>query len=131
MYIAIDGDSVGTRLQQYILEERLDELKQFSESIKNTLSRFCRFLEDQGGVVYMSGGDNLFGRCTEEGVLAMAEYVEQENKKQQICYSLAAGDSTQDVYLGLNYAKCSRIHYIRVDRDKEKVTFRNIRQQQH
>ena len=51
-------------------------------------ARICRFLEDQGGVVYMSGGDNLFGRCTEEGVLAMAEYVEQENKKQQICYSL-------------------------------------------
>ena len=28
MYIAIDGDSVGTRLQQYILEERLDELNE-------------------------------------------------------------------------------------------------------
>ena len=65
MYIAIDGDSVGTILNKYILEEILYELKQFSESIKNTLSRFCRFLEDQGGVVYMSCGYNLFGRCTE------------------------------------------------------------------
>lgn len=56
MYIAIDGDSVGIRLQQLILEERLEELKSFSNSIHDTLFSFVEVLEKHGAVVYMHGG---------------------------------------------------------------------------
>ena len=55
MYIAIDGDSVGIRLQQLILEERLEELKSFSNSIHDTLLSFVRILEKHSAVVYMTG----------------------------------------------------------------------------
>lgn len=64
MYIAIDGESIGTRLQQFILEEKLDELKCFSNSIKDTLSQFVQILEKHGGIVYMDGGDNIFAECS-------------------------------------------------------------------
>ena len=75
MYIAIDGDSVGIRLQQLILEERLEELKSFSNSIHDTLLSFVRILEKHGAVVYMHGGDNIFAKCTRECAQIVSEYV--------------------------------------------------------
>lgn len=126
MYIAIDGDSVGTRLQQLILEERLEELRCFSNLIKDTLLRFTQFLEQHGGVIYMSGGDNIFAECTRECAQIVAEYVSMENEKKQICYSVAIGESTQDTYLGLNYAKSSKTHYIEVIREGKQLVFRPL-----
>lgn len=126
MYIAIDGDSVGTRLQQFILEEKLQELKYFSNSIKDTLIRFTQILEKHGGIVYMNGGDNIFAECTRECAQIMAEYVSIENKRNQICYSLAIGENPQDAYIGLNYAKSSKIHYIEVIRKGRKMMFRRV-----
>ncbi len=126
MYIAIDGDSVGTRLQQLKLEEKLDELKYFSDSIKDTLFRFTQILENHGSVVYMSGGDNIFAECSRECAQIVAEYVYRENEKNWICYSLAIGESTQDTYIGLNYAKSSKIHYIEVIREGKEIIFSQV-----
>lgn len=114
MYIAIDGDAVGAKLEQFILREALEELKIFSQSIKDTLSRFVRVLKENGATVYMSGGDNIFAACTKECALLVAEFVERENKNGPICYSLSIGENIQDTYLGLKFAKCSKLHYIKV-----------------
>jgi len=126
MYIAIDGDSVGTRLQQLILEEKLNELKYFSNSIKDAILRFTAILENYGSIIYMSGGDNIFAECTRECAQVVAEYVYMENEKKQICYSLAIGENTQDTYIGLNYAKSSKIHYIEVFREGKKIIFQRV-----
>lgn len=126
MYIAIDGDSVGTRLEQFILEGRLEELKIFSNSIHDTLFCFVRILEKHGGVVYMNGGDNIFAECSRECAQIVAEYVACENKKNQICYSLAIGENTQDTYIGLNYAKSSKKRYIEVVRKGTEMVFQRI-----
>lgn len=126
MYIAIDGDSVGIRLQQLILEERLEELKAFSNSIHDTLLSFVRILEKHGAVVYMHGGDNIFAKCTRECAQIVSEYVAVENKRNRICYSLAIGKNTQDTYMGLQYAKSSKHHYIEVVREGEKILFRDV-----
>lgn len=126
MYIAIDGDSVGMRLQQFILEEKLEELKCFSNSIKDTLFRFTQVLEKCGSVIYMNGGDNIFAECTKECAYIIAEYVYMENQKKQICYSLAVGENTQDTYIGLNYAKSSKLHYVEVVREEERIIFRQL-----
>lgn len=126
MYIAIDGNSVGARLQQLILEEKLDELTQFSHSIKDTLSRFAQIIETHGGIVYMNGGDNLFAACTRECAQIIAEYVAMENQKNPVCYSLAVGEHTQDTYIGLKYAKSSNMHYIEVTQDGGKMVFRRM-----
>ncbi len=126
MYIAIDGDSVGTRLQQLILEEKLEELRCFSNSVKDTLFRFVQVLEKHGGIVYMDGGDNVFAECNRECAQIVAEYVSVENKRNRICYSLAIGENTQDTYIGLKYAKSSKIHYIEVVRKGTKMKFQPV-----
>lgn len=126
MYIAIDGDSVGKRLQQLILDEKLNELKIFSNSINDTLSRFVQLLEKHNGVIYLNGGDNIFAECTRECAQIVAEYVHTENRKSQICYSVAIGENTQDTYIGLNYAKSGKIRYIEVVREGKKITFQGI-----
>lgn len=126
MYIAIDGDSVGARLQQLILEEKLDELKCFSESIKETLFRFAQLLEENGGTIYMNGGDNIFAECTRSCAQIVAEYVRVENEKRLVYFSLAIAENTQDTYIGLNYAKSSRLHYIEVVRTEKQIIFQHM-----
>lgn len=126
MYIAIDGDSVGKRLQQLILDEKLDELKSFSNSINDTVSRFAQLLEKHGAVIYLNGGDNIFAECTRECAQIVAEYVHTENEKKQICYSVAIGENTQDAYIGLNYAKSGRVRYIEVVREGKNIAFQKI-----
>lgn len=124
MYIAIDGDSVGARLQLLILEEKLEELRNFSESIKDALFRFTQCIEKHGGVVYMNGGDNIFAECTRECAQSVAEYVHMENEKGPVCYSLAIAGNAQDTYIGLNYAKSSKLHYVEVVREDKEAFFR-------
>lgn len=95
-------------------KKALEELKIFSQSIKDTLSKFVQILEENGAVVYMSGGDNIFAACTKECASLVAKFIERENKNGSICYSLSIGESIQDTYLGLKFAKCSKLHYIEV-----------------
>ena len=126
MYIAIDGDSVGTRLQQLILEEKLEELRHFSETIKDTIFRFVQCIEEHGGVIYMNGGDNIFAECTRRCAQIVAEYVRVENEKELIHFSLAIAENTQDAYIGLNYAKSSKLHYIEVVRKEKQIMFQHV-----
>lgn len=79
----------GTRLQQLILEEKLEELRYFSESIKDTLLQFVQCIEKHGGVVYMNGGDNIFATCSRDCAQIVTEYVHMENIRGSVCYSLA------------------------------------------
>ncbi|MCD8083345.1 MAG: mCpol domain-containing protein [Clostridiales bacterium] len=126
MYIAIDGDSVGVQLQRLILEERLEELKGFSASIQQTLKNFVNVIEHNGGIVYMSGGDNIFAEGNEVCIQAVVQAVQKENEKQRLYYSMAIGNSTQDAYLGLKYAKSCKIRYIRVIRNQYHIEFRKL-----
>lgn len=126
MYIAIDGDFIGARLQQLILEGKLDELKCFSESIKEALLRFAQLLEENGGIIYMNGGDNIFAECTRSCAQIVAEYVRAENEKNLIHFSLAVAENTQDAYIGLNYSKSSRFHYIEVIRTEKQIMFQHM-----
>lgn len=126
MYIAIDGDFIGARLQQLILEEKLDELKCFSESIKEYLLRFTQLLEENGGIIYMNGGDNIFAECTRNCAQIVAEYIRVENEKGLVHFSLAIAENTQDAYIGLNYAKSSRLHYVEVVRTEKQIMFQHI-----
>ena len=123
MFIAIDGDSVGSRLQQLILEEKLEELQSFSESIKDTMFRFVQCIEQHGGVVYMNGGDNILAECTRNCAQIVAECVHMENEKGLVNYSLAIAGNAQDTYIGLNYAKSSKLHYIEVVREDKEAIF--------
>ena len=124
MYISIDGDSVGTRLQQLILEEKLEELRHFSESIKDTIFRFVQCIEEHDGVIYMNGGDNIFAECTRNCAQIVAESVCMENRKGFVYYSLAVAENVRDTYIGLKYAKSSKLHYIEVVREDKEVIFR-------
>ena len=126
MYIAIDGESVGKRIQQLILEERLEELRNFSDSITDTLFRFVELLEKYNSIIHMNGGDNIFAECTRECAQIVARYVYEENEKKQLFYSLAIGENPQDTYIGLNYAKSSKLHYVEVVRNGKQITFQKL-----
>lgn len=127
MYIAIDGDSVGVRLQQFILDEKLNELRVFSETIKKTLDNLVVIIENNGGTVYMSGGDNIFAEGDEKCIMETLKALKKINMDSPINYSMAAGATTRDTYLALKYAKGSKKHYIKVIiTDEKELSFQDI-----
>ena len=121
MFIAIDGDAVGKKLQQYILSGDLSGLRVFSDSIKHDMIVFSSIIEKEKGTVYMVGGDNIFAQGDANCARIILKQIEQVNVaegKDRVQYSLAIGDSTQDAYIGLNYAKGCKHRYIKVNRNK-------------
>lgn len=105
MFLSIDGDRIGKILEQYILDEKLEELSYFSKNIKKDINDFVNIIEQNGGYVYMDGGDNLFASIENDYIDKIVKYVKEKNIRNQYTFSIGLGSSISDTYLALKYAK--------------------------
>lgn len=105
MFLSIDGDRIGKILEQYILDENLEKLSEFSKSIKNDVNNFVDIIKKNNGYVYMDGGDNLFASIEDTYVEIITTYVKEKNKTNQYTFSIGFGKNVSDTYLALKYAK--------------------------
>lgn len=105
MFLSIDGDRIGKILEQYILDEKLEELSYFSKNIKKDVNDFVDIIEENDGHVYMDGGDNLFASIENDYIDKIVKYVKEKNMKNQYTFSIGLGSSVSDTYLALKYAK--------------------------
>ena len=81
MFLSIDGDRIGKILEQYILDEKLEELSYFSKNIKKDVNDFVDIIEENDGHVYMDGGDNLFASIENDYIDKIVKYVKEKNMK--------------------------------------------------
>lgn len=71
MIIAIDGDNVGQILELYILDEQIQELENFSHSLRNRfkwlVNELCNLLDAK---IHLLGGDSILASCeyTQEAI---------------------------------------------------------------
>lgn len=105
MFVSIDGDRIGKILEQYILNEQLKELSDFSKSIKKDISDFVEIIQKNGGEIYMDGGDNLFAFIENDYINNIVKYVKKKNINNKYTFSIGVGNSVSDTYLALKYAK--------------------------
>lgn len=127
MFLSIDGDRIGKILEQYILDEKLEELSYFSKNIKKDVTDFVHIIEQNGGHVYMDGGDNLFASIENDYIDKVVEYVKEKNMRNQYTFSIGLGSSISDTYLALKYAKSNGFKgkcILLVRNDSNKVEFR-------
>ena len=110
LYIAVDGDDIGNRLEYLMLTNNLEELTSFSESFRQSLRWLGKCIEDDlGAEIVFSGGDNLLAITTATDVpidkldAIRHKFAERTGKS----LSAGIGKSARQAYVALKLAKAS------------------------
>lgn len=106
LFISIDGNSIGKRLEQYILSEQFDALKSFSNRVSTAVSDMSHHIIEIGGTVLMSGGDNLLATVPKDKYNLLKCFFDgiQSN---EIHFAMGVGHNARASFLALKYAKAS------------------------
>lgn len=105
LFIAIDGNSTGRILENYIFNSKLEELSVFSNSVKRRINTLEEKIIDLNGTVIMCGGDNILAFISSEQIKGIIQCV--YSLSDELTFSIGIGKEPIDCYLALKYAKCS------------------------
>lgn len=116
LYLAVDGDNVGSRLEYYVLINDTDTLTAFSNIFNSTMKWFeNQLVTNFEATIIFYGGDNLLACINAEKY--SAKYLEKLKskfaEKTKSTLSIGLGESPQKAYFALKYAKTSGKNSIR------------------
>ena len=109
MYIAIDGDEVGKRLEYLIFCNNVENIVTYSKLIAAELIRISSYLKKLNYEIIFSGGDSILAVTAGESNVDLR--ILNENG---ITWSVGIGDSPSHAALALKKAKAlgrSRIEF--------------------
>ncbi len=114
MYLAIDGDDVGHRLEYLMLINERETITEFSKTFKSAMIWLeNKLVHDFGATVVFSGGDNLLAYLNflpVEAVEALRiEFAERANST----LSIGLGENPREAYFALKLAKTSGKNCVR------------------
>lgn len=101
LYLAIDGDQVGKRLEQLILVSDISSVVTLSNAITNQFSELQQLLEEAGLEITLAAGDMLIGFGESNKVRQASRLL----KSTTVSLSAGVGRDIRAAYLALRYAK--------------------------
>lgn len=104
VFIAVDGDDVGSRLECLILEGNENGLREYCDRVATAFESLSRLLRDDGAVVLVQGGDTLLAKAPDMTPARAAELL----RGCLVPVSAGIGSTLPSAYLALRYAKCGR-----------------------
>lgn len=104
VFVSIDGNNIGKRLERYILSERFDDLKSFSDRVSSAVSELSRFVVGLGGTVFMSGGDNLLATVPANERHFLKRFFDGVQSRD-VSFAMGIGRNARASFLALKYAK--------------------------
>lgn len=107
VYISIDGNNIGKIIEYYILENKLEELSDFSRKLSFTTGFICKEILRLGGKIIMAGGDNILA-CISIDALNEITKITADNSDIHMRFSIGIGSSATASYLALKYAKAKK-----------------------
>ncbi|MGH9828469.1 MAG: mCpol domain-containing protein, partial [Blastocatellia bacterium] len=110
MYLHLDGDDVGSRLELLLLDGRLDKAATLSSKVTRAMQALRVGLEEIDGLeVRLFGGDDLIATCP-SGAVTPGKLQELRRAFKRTCgitLSSGAGPSVQEALSNLRRAKLS------------------------
>lgn len=106
LFISVDGNNIGKQLERYILSERFDALKSFSDRVSAAVSGLSRFVVGIGGNVLMSGGDNLLATVPKNECCSLKCFLDGLQTRD-LSFSMGIGYNARASFLALKYAKAT------------------------
>lgn len=105
LYVAFDGDNVGSRLSQLIELGNDDELAQYAYGVAGEMEETAAAAERIGAKVLMCSGDSLLFRMETEKQVHQILQTFHNRKKKFVTYSIGVGRTVQEAHTKLLHAK--------------------------
>lgn len=118
LFIAVDGDDVGHRLEYFMLINDQLSLSTFTATFSGSMSWLEeRLRSDLDARIVFIGGDNLLAILLDNGLVNFQETLEKIrlgfSEKAISTLSIGVGRSPREAYLALKLAKASGKNCIR------------------
>lgn len=102
LFVAIDGDDVGVRLEALVLQGRLADVRLFSQQVTETVSMVAAQLEQMGAQVIFAGGDSILATFAKPDMNLVWLH---ELPASPCTFSVGIGHDAMTAYLALRVAK--------------------------
>ena len=103
-FIAIDGDNIGNQIMRFIIENKKNKLKSFSEEVKIYFNDLMKIYKDLGAEIIFCGGDSLLIQVNQD----YNKYLNQTIKPlNDFTVSIGIGKNLSETYISLRYAKAA------------------------
>ncbi|WP_414548916.1 mCpol domain-containing protein [Anabaena sp. CCY 0017] len=116
MFLAVDGDDVGHRLEYFMLVNDSEALVEFSKIFQSAMNWLeIKLVSDFGAKLIFNGGDNLLASIpVDNSSLEVLEKLRAEFAEQaRSTLSIGLGESPRQAYFALKLAKTSGKNCIR------------------
>lgn len=111
MFLAFDGDSIGKRLELYLLENREGDIRSFSAVVANAIHEIGATIEANGGELIICAGDSVLAKLPNNkelnSLVAHCEKLFFERTGSQISSGVA--DSLRGALIALKIAKGAKL----------------------
>ena len=110
IYVAIDGDNIGSNIELFILENQMTGLQEYSNKFNSAIDWLIQsFMSECNAEVYLKGGDSiLVGVPSDSKIGVVIEGLRKQfAEKTGNTISVGIGESPLHAYLALKYAKAS------------------------
>lgn len=103
VYVAIDGDDVGRRLEQLLSRDKEDEVVAFAVVIDEWIRKCSEYVQERGGNVVFAAGDSVLCRVpagASQSIYAMTKDVDHD-----VTFSCGVGNTMSEAMMALKMAK--------------------------
>lgn len=110
MFIYLDGDDIGSKLELLLLDEKLDEATRFSESVTEAMTELRKSFENIAELkIRLFGGDDLIAEFSELSLSAIEinQFRKDFKFRCGVTISAGIGISVKDALSNLRRAKLS------------------------
>ena len=118
IYVAVDGNEIGKIIEKYLFCENLEELSRFSSTMNKSVNEIGLYIEKCGGVLVMSGGDNILACLPVDSYLLVKEYIRNYNGNDFFNFSIGVSQYPLGSYMALKYAKLNHLYSVKFDNGK-------------
>jgi GTP cyclohydrolase III len=105
MFIAIDGDDVGSEIERMIVLCQSEALTSFWKNVTLTIVHLEKRLLSQGAKILLCGGDSILAEL--QGTLAPKAMYELFSDTSPLSFSVGTGHTMLEAYIALKTAKAS------------------------
>lgn len=103
MYIILDGDDIGLKIEKSFMENDELTLKKVNEDIKRIVDFISIYLVQEGFEIIFSGADGIICKGNEVNIKNLSNFVKKECLPYT--FSIGIGDTLKSSFLALRYAK--------------------------
>ena len=114
IYLAVDGDDVGHRLEYLMLMNEREAITKFSKTFLEAMIRLeNKLVKDFDALIVFTGGDNLLASLNDLPTEVIEALRSEFAKRSNTTLSIGLGENPRQAYFALKLAKTSGKNCIR------------------